>query len=240
MKTITKKSVVQKELHSCLTSFEDGDLTDFVSEFKNRLLDQKVKFPLLEYCGSEIYDKIAKKNHIELCDMIESLKTEGGNVVIGIILQNRLSDYFRQSTEKAVEYISKADEWYVPDIIGERVFGWALLHQPENALQFYRKLIFHDNKWVVRSLGAGTHNAVKNELGKHIVKELFPILMTHSDSTDHQIKRGIGWAAKTIAKFHPDIIREFKSEIDNKEQTGRWFQSKVEMGLKRNRHAQGN
>ena len=93
---------------------------------------------------------------------------------------------------------------------------------------------------MVRSLGAGAHNAVKNELRKHVVKELFSILMTHSDSTDYQIKRGVGWAAKTIAKFHQDIIQEFMSEIDDKDQTGRWFQSKVEMGLKRNRHAQGN
>ena len=102
MKTITKKSVIKKELNSCFSSLEDGGLTDFVSEFKNRLLDHKVKFPLLEYCGLEIYDKIPKKNHIELCDMIESLKTEGGNVIIGIILKIRLSDYFQESTEKAV------------------------------------------------------------------------------------------------------------------------------------------
>lgn len=240
MKSITKKSVVQNELQHCFTSFEESGLSGFVSVFKNRLLDLKVKFPLLEYCGSEIYEKIPKKNQIELCDVIESLKTEGGNVVIGIILQNRLSEHFQESTEKAVEYISKADEWYVPDIIGERVFGWTLLNQSENALHLYRKLIHHENKWVVRSLGAGTHNAVKNGLDKQIVEELLPILILQSGSTDHQIKRGVGWAAKTIAKFHPDIIQEFRSEIDNNDQTGRWFQSKVEMGLKRNRHAQGN
>ena len=239
MKTITRKSVVEKELEECFAKYVTFGLDGFVTEFKGRLLNYKVKFPLLEYCGATIYEKLPNKNHLLFCDKIEVYKTEGGNVVIGIILQHRLCDHFKESVQKAVEYITRGDEWYVSDIIGERAWGWALLNHSEKTLEVFKELINHENTWVVRSLGAGTHNAIKNELDKSVVKALFSILLSRSDTTDHQIKRGIGWAAKTTARFHPDIIQGYEEEIYNS-RTGRWFQNKVEMGLKKNKYAERN
>lgn len=237
METLTRKQDVKNELNACLRQFQSKGVDRFVSELNERLLKVKVKFPLLKYCGLEIFEKIPENDHIPICDRIESLKTIGGNVIIAIILQSRLSPHFEESFDKAALYISYSDEWHPSDIIGERVFGFSLLQNPDQTIPVLKKLMNHESSWVVRSVGAGCHYAIKKGLAKENVKQVFLMLLSLGNASDYHVKTGIGWAAKTTAKFHPDLVLEYQTIWKNRDEAGQWFQSKVEKGLKRSEYA---
>ncbi len=234
---VTKKSDIKEYLDNCINIYSSKGVSACVQALDNQILNKKVKFPLLEYCGHSFYQMLPEKEQIEFCDKIEMLKREGGNVVLGIMLQNRLAEHFDQSIQKATEYISKADIWYVCDIIGERVYGFSLLNEPEKTIPQIKKLSNHPANWVVRALGAGIHYAIKKGLDKKEVQTIFPILLSMANTKDKEIKQGVGWAAKTTSKFHPDIIKEFKREIQNEEAVANWFRKKIEIGLNRNNYA---
>lgn len=241
MKTITRKSEITILLEKCLSAYHSGGLAKCISELDALILSNKVKFPLLEYCAEQFYTQLSKTEHILFCDNIQSLKTEGGNVILGIILQKRLEDNFAESINKATEYIADADIWYVCDIMGERVFGHALLHRPKVTIPEIKRLSKHPSNWVNRSLGAGIHYAIKKGLDKKHVKTAFKILLSMANTTDKEIRQGVGWAAKTTAKFHPEIIGYFQGEIDNPFRAANWFRAKISIGLKRNSYyAKGN
>ncbi len=240
MGVITKKSEIKILLQKCLIKYHSKGLIECVSELDILILSQKVKFPLLEYCAEQFYNELPQEKQLLFCDKIQSLKTEGGNVILGIILQNRLQDNFIESINKATEYITDADIWYVCDIIGERVFGFSLLHSPEITIPQIKKLSTHQTNWVVRSLGAGIHYAIKKGLDKKNVKTVFKILLSMADTKDKEIRQGLGWAAKTTAKFHPEIIEYFQSEIQNTDHVANWFRTKITIGLNRNNYVKRN
>jgi len=208
--------------------------------FNTLVLNEKVKFPLLEFCSSKVAQEIEYKDQIKFCDQIETYKTMGGNVVLGMLLQLRLKTSYEQSLEKATEYIAQADIWYICDIIGERVFGYALLAYPEKTLKYLTHLINHPSEWVVRAIGAGGHFAVKRGLERGYAERLFPFLLQKSSAKGKEIRQGIGWAAKTTAKFHPEVIAMFQDQINNETATANWFRRKVRIGLERHAYAKRN
>ncbi|WP_158594640.1 DNA alkylation repair protein [Ulvibacterium marinum] len=230
---MTRKSEVKKYLQCCISAYQEKGLSACVLELSNQILNRKIKFPLLEFCAHQLSERIKVNEQVALCDGIETLKTEGGNVIIGIILQNRLENHFQQSIDKATEYTSKADIWYVCDIIGERVYGFALLHYPDRTIPEIRKLSYHSKNWVLRSLGAGVHYAVRKGLDKQNVGIVFLILLSLANTKDKEIRQGIGWAAKTTTRFHPDIIEQYHADIQNQEKVANWFRRKVAIGLER-------
>lgn len=240
MRLITKKSEIKEILDKCFVKYTQSGLNSLISEIHISILSSKVKFPILEYCAEVIYEILPENQHILFCDNIQNLKTEGGNVLLGKILQKRLNINFKQSIEKATEYIADADIWYVCDIIGERVYGYSLLHQPQETIPELKKLSKHKTNWVIRSLGAGTHYAIKKGLDKENVKTMFNILLSMANTKDKEIRQGVGWSAKTIAKFHPDIIELYKSDIENTEKVANWFRNKIKIGLNRNTYAKRN
>ncbi len=239
MKTITRKSEVRSELETCALVFKKSGLDALVKEVHQRLLLNKIKFPLLEFATTELSELIPDEEQLDFCDKIERFQTIGGNVILGIILQLRLKAHLEQSFEKAAEYISNSEEWYVSDIIGERVFGFALLTWPDPVLPVLQDYANHKNNMFMRSTGAGMHYAIKKGLPKKFAKPVFELLLSKASITDYQAKRGIGWAAKTMARFHPDVVNRYKDEIEAKE-TGQWFRTKVRIGLGRHRYDQRN
>ncbi len=240
MRLIIKKSEIKEILKKCFLKYNQYGLNSLIFEIRESILSNKVKFPILEYCAETIYETLPENQHITFCDSIQNLKTEGGNVLLGKILQKRLNIDFKQSIEKATEYIADTDIWYVSDIIGERVYGYSLLHHPQKTILEIKKLSKHKTNWIIRSLGAGTHYAIKKGLEKENVKTMFEILLSMANAKDKEIKQGIGWAAKTTAKFHPDIIAFYKSNIENPEKVADWFRNKIEIGLNRNAYAKRN
>ena len=238
MLKITRKADVRSELEVCLKKFQEGDLGSLLSELNARLLQAKVKFPLLEYSASELYRQIPESHQRDLCDKVIELGTLGGNVIAGILLQKRLVNHFEESMDKAAQYIAQGEEWYVSDIIGERVHGWALLHHFTKALPVLQDRAGHPSPWVVRSIGAGSHYAIKKGLGPEQTESVFRLLLSLAGAQDHAVKTGIGWAAKTAAKFHPEIVQRYKDEWEQSDRVGKWFRTKVNIGLKRYAHAQ--
>lgn len=240
MKRITRKAEIREIFGNITEVYQNQGLSDVVEQCEKELLQHKVKFPLLEYAGESFYQLLPETEQLDFCDRIAALKTIGGNVILGIILQKRLEDHFLQSFEKAAEYIAAGEQWYVCDIIGERVFGFALLHWPERTFPELQRLSQHSSYWVVRSLGAGSHYAIKKGLEKEWVRQVFALLLSICNTRNKEVRQGVGWAAKTTAKFHPDIIERYRSHIQQAEQVPAWFRTKIKIGLARHQHAQNS
>lgn len=226
---ITKKSDIKIIANVLLGKYSNAKQNDFWRIFDEEILQQKVRFPLLEYFANLLLLEIPDEEQIEFCDRIIDLKREGGYVVIATVLKNRLEKDLNESFEKAVEYFIKGDEWYVCDIIGERVFGVGLLDHFEETFPYLEKIAEHENHWVKRSVGTATHLAVKWGLEKEKVSQLLDLALKYANTPFFQMKKGIGWGVKTIAKFHPELIHE-RDVLDN-EKIGKWFLRKVKIGL---------
>lgn len=239
MAILTRKSELKLILEDLFQEYEKRGITSFIDQFNKQLLQKKVKFPLLEYAATSVHTYFDENLHISICDEIETLRTIGGNVIIAILLKERLPYHLDESFAKAVEFIAQGEEWYVSDIIGERVFGNGILQFPALAIPQLQRMSIHESQWVVRSIGAGSHLATKRGLEKPVAQEVFQLLLQLGGSTNYQIRRGIGWAAKTMAKFHPDVIEQNQLQIQD-EKIGNWFRKKVNIGLERHQHAQSN
>lgn len=234
MDKTTSKAVVADIITNSLDIFENKGTDDFVAVLQEDLLKKKIKFPLLEYAGRRIIDAVPIGQQIELMNRIIAVRTIGSQVLAGIALQLRLNFDFEGSIANVCRYIQYGDEWYVCDIIGERVLGHALLTKPEDTIPVLKRLASHEDKWIVRTVGVATHYAVKKGLDKSFVESVFQILLTCTNTTDFHTKKGIGWGAKTVARFHPDVISTYTSEI-MAPTTKQWFRTKINIGLLRNK-----
>ncbi|QSE99236.1 DNA alkylation repair protein [Fulvivirga lutea] len=234
IQSITRKNEITTIVDEALSTSKSNH--ELAHRLFSNLLNYKVKFPLLEHASTLIYNQLDSKQLIDFCFEIEKLKTIGGNVIIGKLLEHKLQDNFKESIDTATEIIALADDWYVTDIIGERVYGVALLNYPELMLTEFQPIAKHPVNWVVRSIGPGVHRAVKHGLSYANSEKAFQLLLSLAAAKDYHIKTGIGWAAKTIAKFHPDIIEKYDDEI-NSESVGQWFRGKVKIGLSRHDYA---
>lgn len=238
---ITSKTQVNPIIQNCIDVFTQKGEDAFVQCVHTRLLKEKIRFPLLEHAAEVFCVQIPQKYHYSIAEKIMQLNTIGGNVLVGIVLRNT---YNRKDTgegtestgaiQKAIKtanaHIVYGNQWYVCDIIGERVAGFALLTQPEEVIPLLQKMAGDENKWIVRTVGVATHYAVKKGLKKKYVEEMFGILLQLGNSSDFHTQRGVGWAVKTIAKFHPDIVQHSRA---NNTEVKQWFRTKIKIGLGR-------
>jgi hypothetical protein len=238
MQSITTKKLLIPRLQAALLAYHQHSLETCVTQTHHQLLSHKVKFPLLEFCAARFHEEIAASDHISFCDEIAALQTEGGNVILGIMLQKRLHSHFEASFRQAARYIAAGEFWYVSDIIGARVFGFGLLRDAEKSILLLQDFAQSESIWVVRAVGAGAHEAIKKGLKKEAVVGVFQLLLSLGNVTDKEIRAGVGWAAKTTAKFHPDVIEKFQHEIEDKKAIGNWFRRKVTIGLDRYEYGQ--
>lgn len=232
MDIITSKATVKELVSNAIAVYHTGNEKALVEKLHANILKKKIRFPLLEYAAIQLYKAMPANKQLAVTDEIIRLHEIGGNVLAGIILQLRLEKHFKESVHKAVEYIIIGNEWYVCDIIGERVMGHALLTMPEKTLPVLKRFATHDDKWIVRCIGVAAHYAIKKGLKKEYVDEVFRLLLSLSDTTEFHTKKGVGWAAKTTAKFHPEIIERYKEQIEAGI-TKQWFKTKIKIGLGR-------
>ncbi len=210
---------------------EEGDYYGCLALLNKKILAQKTKFPILEYVTHEIFPRIPEGCQIPFCDKITQLDEMGSSVVTGTALQTRLEDHLEESLEKSIEYIKHGNVWFHCDHISERVLGHALLNYPEILVPVLPGFLKEKDRWVIRMVGVASHYAVKRGLKREYIEEVFTLLMSNADRTDPDEKSGIGWAAKTCAKFHPETALKYKEYIDSSPKVGRWFAAKVQMGL---------
>lgn len=233
MQSITRKSEIRTCLQRILPLYNSDNLCDFVNQLNDSILSCKVKFSLLECVGEELYSFIPKEEHLRLCDSIFEKGTMGGLVVIGKLLQLGLPFNSELVIQKAEYYISLADEWYICDIIGERVFGFGMRYHTEDCFNRIKSIFKSDNRWVLRSMGAGSHFAIKRGISVEYTEELLIELLKYGKSKDKEIRQGIGWACKTTAKFHPKLIQSYSDIIADETQVDNWVRRKVKIGLER-------
>lgn len=224
-------TLLQKPILDSLESTQA--LTDYLHR---HLLLHKVKFPLLEYAATLVEQGLNQKQVYTSCAQIHRLNTIGGNVIIGKMLQLQINHDLNSAFKEAAQFMQEGQLWYVSDIIGERVWGFGLLNQPESSIAQLKEFSLHPSTWVVRGIGAGTHYAVKKGLPQSWSEQAFKLLLTLAQRKEHPIKTGIGWAAKTVARYHPEIVNTYQNLWNDPKQCGRWFTSKIEKGLARNQY----
>ena len=240
MESITRKGEVKAITDKALEQYQADGIEACLSIVQHELLEHKIKFPLLEYAAENLWKKLALEDVVRSLTIIRGWNTIGGNVLIGIFLKSMLNGHYRQAIEETVKVTETADIWYICDIIGERVYGSALLNFADRAIIDYERLAEHKSPWVIRALGAGAHHAIKQGLPVQHVEQVFKFLLGLATHKHKEVRQGIGWAAKTTAKFHPSIIEQHKEKIANSKLVDGWFRRKIEIGLARNKHAQRN
>lgn len=204
---------------------------DLVGETEKKILGLRIRFPALEYAAKSLYEELGDDRQIPFSDRLVSGRAVGAYVIAGITLQLRLERHYKESFKKAEEYLVEGNRWYVCDIISERVFGHALLHYPDKTVQALNIMLRHKSHWVQRGVGAAIHYAVKKGLPESFSEQCFQMVLSCGDTADLHVKKGIGWAAKTIAKFHPGIIKKYEKEIEGL--PGQWMRTKIRIGLGR-------
>lgn len=236
MEKITSKVRVREILEQAKLCWKQQGPDTLIIDIQMGLLKKKVSFPLLEYAAKEMATWVPENEQTVFTDALIATDEMGSYVIAGMILQLQLPIHLEQSIQKACGYMIKGDQWYVCDIIGERVLGHALLTFPEKTIPLLAQLTKDPNKWVVRSVGVATHYAIKKGLAPKFAETMFKLMLSLSGATDFHIKKGIGWGAKTIAKFHPTIIVRHMDRIESLE-TIQWFRTKITIGLNRNKAA---
>lgn len=232
-KTITKQSEIQPLVQQLLQHYAAGNMTGFWQVLEEEVLQQKVKFPLLEKIGEALYTNIPFQQQLQVTDRLVNLDYEGGYVIVATILAKRMGRDLPGSFAKAVAYYIQGDKWYVVDIIGHRVHGQGLLHYFDQTLPYLQQYLKHKNDWVKRSVGIAMHLAIKWGLEEKKVEKLLDLALTQAESRNLQVKKGIGWAIKTLAKFHPNLIQ--KRQIMRDPRVAQWFKKKIQIGLAMNK-----
>lgn len=228
---IHSKATGSKLLQSAFSKAGTSNIKLLAKEVNNILLTEKIKFPVLEHCGVELYKTLNPKDHIAFADFLTEPKEMGSWVVVGKLLQCRQEEHFDESLNKAAEYIIAGNEWYVCDIVGERVMGHGLLTYPDKIIPMLKRFTNHKDKWIVRSIGVAAHYATKKGLQMPHIETIFKLLLSQANTTDFHTKKGIGWGAKTIAKRHPELIKKYHSQIFENPEVKRWFITKINIGL---------
>jgi 3-methyladenine DNA glycosylase AlkD len=232
VKIIGSKAEIKRILDDLLELNYDWLSDNCINYIHKNILRKKIRFPGLEYFSTQVFELIPAKKLISFLDRIIALDEIGSYVIAGKMLQLNLNNNLLQSQQKAKEFIQKGNVWYACDIISERVLGVMLLNYPDKALKICRHQMKAGEVWQMRSVGVATHYAVKKGLPKKYVKQQFELLLENADAKGYHATTGIGWAAKTVAKFHPEIIKAFEKELqDPKVRT--WFRSKIKIGLGR-------
>ncbi len=233
MKIIGSRKEIEPLIAGCLSVYRTSDTGAFIEKLHTDVLKKKVRFPVLEYAARELFARLPAKDIITITDEIVALDEIGSYVLAGMILQCMLPGHYNKAMKKAMDYIVLGNEWYVCDIIGERVMGHALLQYPDQTLPVLQKLATNEDKWLVRCIGVAAHYAIKKGLKKQYVAGMFELLLSLSNATEFHTKKGIGWAAKTTAKFHPDIITQHAGQIEHDPEVRQWFKTKIKIGLGR-------
>lgn len=237
---IHSKAIGAKLTQDAINKAGVEDMGELTLAIHSKILLKKIKFPVLEHCAAILFKKLDAEKHIAFTDELVKTKEIGCWVIVGKLLQYRLEEHFKECQYKAVEYIIYGNEWYVCDIIGERVLGHGLLMYPQKTLPLLQENTRHSDKWIVRAVGVAAHYATKKGLQMPYVEDVFKLLLSQANTTDFHTKKGIGWGAKTIAKFHPALMEKYSDAIFSSVEVKQWFKTKVNMGLNRHQYAKRN
>ncbi len=199
----------------CVESINRNDM-EALWEVLNPILDSKVPFPLLDEMGKILGEagRFSPPKYLEVFDEIFARGKMGGYVILGQALGRLLDVEFEASLSKAREYIAKGVEWYVCDIIGERVFGPALVNYFERALPYLEGLTREEDRWVRRSIGVAVHFfAKRRSKDRERMRKLLALSSLLIEDHRRDVVKGVGWGLKTIGKHQPRLMEEYLQEV---------------------------
>jgi 3-methyladenine DNA glycosylase AlkD len=199
---------------NCIEAIDLGD-----KEFWNVLnpvLDAKVPFPLLDEIGKLLGEagKRDKSKYFRVFDEIVATDKMGGYVIVGQALAAFLETELEASLDKAKEVVIKGKTWYVCDIVGERVFGQALVLYFEPSVLLLEKMASLEEQEVRRSIGVAVHFFAKRR-PKDVekMKRLLSLLSFFVEDRRVFVVKGVGWGLKTIGKYQPKLVEKYLENI---------------------------
>jgi 3-methyladenine DNA glycosylase AlkD len=200
----------------CINAIGQDDKQAFW-QVLNPVLDAKVSFPLLDEIGKQLGQagKLGKRRYFAVFDSIIETEKMGGYVIVGQGLAQFFDADLEASVLKAKEAIIKGKTWYVCDILGERVFGQALVDCFDGALDVLEEMVAEENQAVRRSLGVSVHFFTKRKPNNvENLRELFVhLLLPLVEDKRVFVVKGTGWGLKTIGRYQPKLGLEFLEEI---------------------------
>ncbi len=173
------------------------------------VLDEHTKFSLLERIAAPIGTGPLESSNTFL-EIVAHGATEGGWVIIGVILREQLSRDLPGAFQRARGYITAAQVWYATDILGERVPGQGLVEQFETGLAQLKDWRTDPSPWVRRAVGVAVHFWAKRSQGATELKPRAVTLMDFLEPLipdwDMDVVKGTGWGLKTLGKYYPEAL----------------------------------
>jgi len=147
---------------------------------------------------------------------VAAAKTEGGWVVIGSALGQRLDCDPEGAFAQCRDFIIAADVWYAADILGERVPGPALVADFQPALDLLARWREDGNRWVRRAVGVSVHFWAKRSHGAAErapqAAALLAFLEPMFGEWDMDAVKGVAWGLKTLGKYYPDQVADWLAQ----------------------------
>jgi 3-methyladenine DNA glycosylase AlkD len=176
------------------------------------ILSGPMAFRLLDQIGAPI-GKLDSQNANPFLDWIGSNRTEGGWVVIGSALRERIPLNMAESFERTREFVILADIWHATDSFGERVIGPALLYDFQPALELLKTWRQDSDRWVRRATGVAVHFWAKRRRGMLDstlqAQALLAFMEPLFEERNWDALKGVGWGLKTLGRYYPDMVREW-------------------------------
>jgi hypothetical protein len=224
---MTKKEI--NNLSGLLQEAWGNDNKPTVFSKLEQVVSSKIKFPALEHLAILVNDWLPTSEVPSFIEKVVAMDQIGSYPFCGKLIQLQLENDLLGSFRLAAKSIHAGDVWYACDTISERVYGMGLLHFWEEAFPLVKKLSSSKNHWDRRGVGVATHLTVKWGLDPKRSADLLELALKRQAATHHEEKTGIGWGLKTIAKFHPELLKGKGME------TGAglpaWMASKIKRGM---------
>ena len=198
----------------CVETIIRGDQEGFWNVL-NPVLDAKVPFPLLDEIGKRLGEagKHDKQRYFRVFDEIVATAKIGGYVIVGQALAAFLETELEASINKAKEVVVAGKEWYVCDIVGERVLGQALVSYFESAVLILERMTSLEEAEVRRSIGVAVNFFAKRRPeDREKLGLLLSLLLPLIDDKRVFVVKGVGWGIKTIGKHQPKLVEECLQE----------------------------
>jgi hypothetical protein len=146
-------------------------------------------------------------------ETIATHPTEGGWVVIGSALRQRISQDLPGAFARCQRFAIAGNAWYAADILAERVPGPALVDLFDDALEGLEPWRSNPDRWVRRMVGVAIHFWAKRSGGAlglaTQAARLLEFLGPTFEERDLDAAKGIGWGLKTLGRSYPDLVTDW-------------------------------
>ncbi len=183
------------------------------------VLARRTPFRLLGEIGAALGSPAVDRDWEKLgafLDQVAFHATEGGWVVIGAALGQRLGCDLEGALHRSRTYVRAGGVWYAADILSERVPGPALVNRFQPALEALRPWRDDPDRWVRRAVGVAVHFWAKWSQGSETLASrasaLLSFLAPMFTEWEPDAVKGVGWGLKTLGRHYPELVTQWLAE----------------------------